>query len=108
VDAAYPGSRFIVTTRKLEDWLDSRERKVRKNLDRPDYAYAFKRVDREAWTRERETFLADVQAHFQHREQDLLVMDIPGGDGWERLCPFLDRPVPALPFPRKNVLAPAP
>jgi hypothetical protein len=94
VDAAYPGSRFIVTTRNLEDWLDSRERKVRKNLERSDYAYAFKRVDREGWTRERERFLADVQMHFRGRPQDLLILDIPVG-----------LPVPGLPFPWKNVLA---
>lgn len=105
VDAAYPGSRFIVTLRKLEDWLDSRERKVRKNLERPDYRYAFKRVDREGWTREREAFLAAVREHFRDRGQDLLEMDIPGGDGWETLCPFLGLPVPTVPFPWKNVLA---
>lgn len=105
IDAAYPGSRFIVTTRRLEDWLDSRERKVRKNLDRAEYQYAFTRVDREGWTREREKFLAAVQEHFRDRAQDLLVMDIPGGDGWDKLCPFLGLPRPAMPFPWANVLA---
>lgn len=108
IDRAYPGSRFIVTSRRLEDWLDSRERKVKKNLDRTEYRYAFKRVDREGWTRERETFLAAVQEHFRNRAQDLLVMDIPGGDGWDQLCPFVGRPVPAIPFPWRNVLANGP
>ena len=26
-------------------------------------------------------------------------MEICGGEGWERLCQFLDVPIPALPFP---------
>ena len=29
----------------------------------------------------------------------LLVMDIPAGDGWEKLCPFLGVPIPDAPFP---------
>ena len=30
-------------------------------------------------------------------------MNICAGDGWERLCEFLDVPVPDVPFPRENV-----
>lgn len=33
----------------------------------------------------------------------LLVMDIIGGEGWERLCAFLDLPIPDAPFPRSHV-----
>jgi len=29
----------------------------------------------------------------------LLVMNIPAGDGWEKLCPFLGVPIPDEPFP---------
>ena len=32
-------------------------------------------------------------------------MDVCAGDGWETLCSFLGRPVPAVPFPRNNVRA---
>ena len=32
----------------------------------------------------------------------LLVMDITAGDGWDKLCPFLDLPVPTTPFPFRN------
>ncbi len=37
------------------------------------------------------------------RGDDLLVMDITNGDGWEKLCPFLSEPVPWLPFPRGKI-----
>jgi hypothetical protein len=32
----------------------------------------------------------------------LLELAICEGEGWEKLCPFLDVPVPAVPFPVKN------
>jgi hypothetical protein len=32
----------------------------------------------------------------------LLVMDIPSGDGWPQLCPFLGVPIPAVPFPHEH------
>jgi hypothetical protein len=32
----------------------------------------------------------------------LLVMNIVGGDGWEKLCPFLGMSIPSEPFPHEN------
>ena len=32
----------------------------------------------------------------------LLVMDIAGGEGWSKLCAFLDRPFPNVPFPHAH------
>jgi hypothetical protein len=106
LDHQYPGSRFILTIRALEAWLDSRERKVLHNLARPDYRFGFRTIDRPGWIREREAYLQEVDAWFAGRGADLLVLDIPGGDGWEKLCSFLGRPVPAGPFPFENRLAP--
>jgi hypothetical protein len=45
----------------------------------------------------------DVRAYFETRPEALLVLDICGGEGWERLCPFLRSEIPDLPFPRMNV-----
>jgi hypothetical protein len=44
----------------------------------------------------------DVLAHFAGRPDDLLVMDLAKGDGWETLAPFLGKPVPDAPFPHAN------
>jgi|CXWL01.1.fsa_nt_gi hypothetical protein len=106
LDRQYPYSKFILTTRELESWLDSRERKVAKNLASPHYHYSFRSVDREGWTKHRADYLADLDRHFRGRPGDFLVIDIPAGEGWEKLCPFLGVPVPDLPFPFKNRLAP--
>jgi hypothetical protein len=43
-----------------------------------------------------------VQAYFKDRPQDLLVMTLAGGDGWERLCPFLGTKTLTTPFPHAN------
>ena len=35
-------------------------------------------------------------------QQDLLVMDICAGEGWDKLCSFLGAPIPSTPFPNTN------
>jgi 3'(2'), 5'-bisphosphate nucleotidase len=32
-----------------------------------------------------------------------LVINVVAGEGWEKLCPFLGKPVPEIPFPKANV-----
>jgi hypothetical protein len=49
-----------------------------------------------------DTHLREVCDYFEDRAGDLLIMDICGGDGWEKLCPFLGVPVPSVPFPDLN------
>lgn len=101
LDAQYPGSRFILTTRAEADWLASRERHAAANQQRPGYTGSFRTVDRAAWREEREAHHAAALAYFGGRPE-LLVIDIPGGDGWEVLAPFLGVTVPSTPFPWEN------
>jgi hypothetical protein len=44
----------------------------------------------------------NVLEYFKERPHDLLVMDICGGDSWEKLCSFLDIDIPEIPFPWKR------
>ena len=85
LDRQYPYSRFILTTRELESWLDSRERKVARNLASPDYQYAFRTVDRPGWTKNRVEYLANLDRYFAGRPGDFLVINIPAGEGWDKL-----------------------
>jgi hypothetical protein len=40
--------------------------------------------------------------YFKDRPNDLLIMDITAGDGWEKLCPFLGiREIPKISFPHR-------
>ena len=45
----------------------------------------------------------EIKDYFSGRENDLLIMDITKGDGWEKLCPFLDKPIPSENIPKENV-----
>tara|TARA_R100000008_G_scaffold70576_1_gene48193 strand:- start:76 stop:639 length:564 start_codon:yes stop_codon:yes gene_type:complete len=47
--------------------------------------------------------LEDVKKYFKDRPDDLLVMNICEGDSWEVLCPFLDKSIPNIPFPKLNI-----
>jgi hypothetical protein len=104
LDVQYPGSRFVLTTRDREAWVDSRRRHVERNrvaAAEGRYTGTFLEVEPEAWREQWDAHHAAVRAYFAGRD-DLLVMDIPGGDGWEALAPFLGRPVPGHPFPSEN------
>lgn len=105
LDEQYPGSKFILTVRSGEAWLDSRRRHVEANIERKErgeYAGAFLTIDPDAWAAEMDDHVTRARSHFTDRPNDLLVMDIAAGDGWAQLCPFLGRPVPNEPFPRRG------
>jgi Sulfotransferase domain len=104
-DVEYPGSRFILTIRDLDTWLASRRRHVERNRRAAavgEYTDGFIEVDIDAWTSEYVRHHAHVHGYFADRPDDLLVYDLVGGEGWEPLCRFLDRPVPDAPFPWSN------
>jgi Sulfotransferase domain len=122
LDKQYPGSKFILTLREKESWLGSvsrhyYNRPAFKDVEDPDEevhlrmrqflraavygCYNFCR-DRFSWVYDQH--VRDVQAYFKDRPEDLLVINICEGEGFERLAPFLDRPVPAEGFPHKGAV----
>jgi hypothetical protein len=108
-DVQYPGSRFILTVRDLDEWLDSRRRHVEKNQRMSDagaYDDGFLKVDLAAWAGEYSHHEAVVRAYFADRPEDLLIIDVTDGDRWQPLCEFLDRPLPERPFPWSNAYRP--
>ncbi len=115
LDGVFPGSKFILTVRDEESWADSAAShytKTRAAARRVWYGndvnkYVTKLYGR--MTFERGCFLdayarheEKVRSHFSERPDDLLVLDVCDGEGWDRLCGFLSQPVPNVPFPRKN------
>jgi hypothetical protein len=105
LDRQYPGSKFILTTRDMDSWLDSRRRHVERNIELARqglYDRDFLTVDYEAWTEEWREHHEAVFEYFADRAGDFLVMDIPAGDGYEVLCPFLGYPIPDHAFPWSN------
>jgi hypothetical protein len=110
IDYKYPNSKFILCTRDLDSWLASAEFIYTKypSTDR-DIAILRRMMIYETVTFDRQKFIDayhryhdDVRRYFKDRPHDLLEMSISAGDGWEKLCPFLEIPIPEVEFPHLN------
>ena len=119
--AAFPGCRFILTVRDEREWFESirrfygnparferltqfnQEQKIwldKISVELRKFAYGSEKILPSL-------YLKRFREHNEYVRQvipadRLLVMDVTKGDGWSRLCPFLDRPLPAVPFPCLN------
>ena len=114
LDEKYPDSKFILTTRNIDDWLRSCKKQFTKRMvERQSEAttqlhtdlYDCFEFDAEKYTHGYTRFVDGVRDYFSNRPEDLLVTDICGGSNWEELCDFLGKPVPDVPFPVANVSA---
>lgn len=104
LDEQYPGSRFLLTVRPVDDWIDSRRRHVLTNQQRKaagTYDGTFLEVDEPKWRAEWDLHMERVHGYFGARA-DLLELDVTADPTWGRLCRFLDRPEPDVPFPWLN------
>lgn len=116
LDQHYPGSKFILTTRSIDAWLRSIELHWQLMMvwweNYPEFkrftefisaaVYGSIAFNRERFAFAYETHVHNVQRYFADRPDDLLVIDICGGQGWAELCPFLGLPQPSTPFPHAN------
>jgi hypothetical protein len=110
LDRTFPGSKFIYTIRDRESWLDSYTRyhgrkiaSLSGHADMTRRLYGTTGTERDILREAFDRHDRHVREYFRDRPDDLLVMDITGGNAdWETLCSFLDRPVPDTPFPASN------
>lgn len=103
-----PEDKFILSLRDVNDWYKSICKhlrwsgcvsKIKRDLrmrlfdtggeHEPTLKYAFLRHE------------IHVKNFFRDKD-NLLIMDICEGDGWEKLCPFLGKKVPDIKFPHQN------
>jgi hypothetical protein len=111
LDTHFPGSRFILTTRDPERWLQSYRNMLRgqglasegmNEIRSILYGLPFPDVtDGQLLDRYRR-HQREVLAYFDGRSSDLLVVDWEAGDGWPQLCGFLGMDIPDRPFPHAN------
>lgn len=94
IDAAFPGSRFVLLEREPEAWLAS--------LLRYSKSLGTEVADPETALRTLDDHNAQVRDFFARREDEFLVMRVTDGEGYEKLCPFLGLPVVEEPFPHVN------
>lgn len=122
LDYAYPKAKFILTDRDTFSWIESSKRHagstIKHGRSGARSEYGLKLALRTAESRfiiygttvfEPETFIIakekhtnDIKKHFKHRPNKLLIMDFEKGDGWDKLCEFLEIPIPDKPFPHKH------
>jgi len=107
IDRAYPGSKFILTTRKSsETWYDS----LCRHADRTGPTEYRERVYGHAMPHDHRAEHIDfyrryndlVRAYFADRRDQLLEVCWENGDGWPELSRFLGQPCPDLPLPHAN------
>ncbi|NOQ14491.1 MAG: hypothetical protein GQ583_08470 [Methyloprofundus sp.] len=112
LDDKYPGSRFILTIRDMEGWLKSCKKQFnQKSADKQSEAhnelffdlYGTTVFDEEKFKLSYIDFTNGVKAYFKNRPNDLLILNVSNGEGWEKLCPFLNKPTPESLFPKSNV-----
>ena len=105
LDQLFPGSRFILTVRPVQSWIQSAVRHFSgSTTPMRDWIYGVgDAAGRESHFIERYVeHNREVEEYFKQRPQDLLVLHITEGDGWEKLCQFLAKPVPADRFPHSG------
>jgi hypothetical protein len=114
LDLAFPASKFVLTVRDLDDWLSSCESawfNKDNAIPEPGSVRDFYRTllygcsrynrDRFRWVAQSHHHL--VSSYFSGEKADqLLVLDLTAGDGWEKLCRFLGVPIPDHAFPHSN------
>jgi len=116
LSATYPRAKFILTLRSPESWAESFSQTIYKlvagRADAPEDMHAWLDMAGGVVSKTgfpggldvsalRNAFNAHTNAVKASIPADqLLIYQVK--DGWEPLCAFLDRPVPAEPFPRTN------
>jgi len=130
--ALFPNAKFIYTERNIEDWIRSNSalyepfgfsttqemkawftqpesgkfNKLFQNYH-PTYRAAYESLyaDFPTWEDAYHAFEERVNLFFEDKPKEkLLKINIPEGEGWEKLCSFMNVPVPDLPFPHRNKL----
>ena len=105
LDMRYPGSKFILTERRPNSWLDSASRHFASTpipLHEWLYGEGELKGNEAIYLARYQEHNAAVKGYFTNRPNDLLVLDFERGDGWEQLCAFLRVPMPDAGFPHEN------
>jgi len=109
LDRLFPNSRFIYTERDIDTWLVSVERHFARRGEVPSIErqlrikmYGTDHFDRARLEQAYHDHHDRVLDYFAKRPNHLLRLRICDGEGWERLCPFVGRDQPGIPFPRSQ------
>jgi len=105
LDRKFPSSKFILTIRPTDRWIKSVVRHFGAQstpMRTWIYGVGVPLGNEDTYMARYERHNREVLDYFKDRPDDLLVMQITEGDGWEKLCPFLGLDPPPCPFPHVN------
>ena len=104
IDKLYPESKYILTIRPVDQWIKSiithfgsQTTEMRKMI----YGVGFPLGNEDIYKARYEQHNNEVLKYFADRPDDLLVLKITAGEGWEKLAPFLGINMMDS-FPHKN------
>lgn len=107
IDREFPESKFILSIRDSEDWYCSVTRWVKKKkcdgLYKFIYGVEVNPINKKLIIEQYEKRNRDAIEYFKERKDKLLVLNIVGFEGWEKLCPFLGKDILNEKFPHENV-----
>lgn len=104
LDREFPGSKFIHVIRDPDTWIKSA---VRDFADHPNalhqliYGAPFPKGNENVWLDRYQRHNAEVAAYFADRPADYLQVRLEDLS-YDRICPFLDKPVISAPLPVAN------
>lgn len=105
----FPDCRFILTTRSTEEtWIESLCNHVRRAqgtgypFRQYIYGYSDPSLNRAHHLDVYRSHNATARQFFASEPDRWLEVCWENGDGWNKLCTFLKRPIPAIPFPHCN------
>jgi hypothetical protein len=100
LDIQYPKSKFILTVRNDDDWCSSIKR--HRERKRPTKKYGYN-IEIENLVKDKYKYIEELETYFKNRENGFLILNICDDPSWEKLCEFVSKPIPKIPFPRGNV-----
>ncbi len=112
LDYIFPGSKFVMTTRPVGDWLrsmayahetsprpiDGQHERIARRMAIYEHVGYHGPTLAASYARHH----AEIRRYFASRPEDLLELDATAGHGWDRLCPFIGAPAPPQPYPKLN------
>ncbi len=105
LDKVYPGSKFILTLRDEAGWYKSvlnHFNATPSKMQELIYQYPFPAGHQAEFLKVYRHHNAEVLRYFAHRPGDLLIINLTEQPHWERICSFLDKPIPKIAFPHVN------
>jgi hypothetical protein len=104
-DKKYPGSKFILTVREDDKWINSIVNhfgETDTEMRRWIYGVGHPKGNENIYLERYRSHNKSVKDYFQGRENDLLIVNWENGDGWKEICTFLNKKIPQKPFPHAN------